>query len=116
MSRNSPTSMAFKPLFKRLRLTKSDPSQGPSVTNAKRQLPPELNPNTGYDGSSNRADPTGADTGSHIVERSATPDERPEGALKTPQPQAGSPSPKRSTDGPDLSKDGNAPPRLMSAV
>jgi serine/threonine protein kinase len=116
MSRNSPISMAFKTLFKRLRLTKSAPSQRPLVTSANHQSPSELNPNTVYDGSSNKADPTGADASSPVIERSATADGRPEGALKTPQPQAGSPSPKRSTDGPDLSEDGNARPRLMSAV
>src|SRR5271168_2926534 len=116
MSRNSPISMAFKTLFKRLRLTKSAPSQRPLVTSANHQSPSELNPNTVYDGSSNKADPTGADASSPIIERSATSDGRPEGSLKTPQPQARSPSPKRSTDGPDLSEDGNARPRLMSPV
>jgi len=116
MNRKSLISMAFKTLFKRWRRTKSDPSERPSVANASHQLPPEPKPNTVYDGSSNKVDPTGADASPRIVERSATSDGRPEGALKTPQPQAGSPSPKRSTDGPGLSKGGTARPRLMSAV
>src|SRR4051812_15487748 len=117
MSRNSPISMAFRKLLRRLlRPTKSDPSQLSSVTSADHQLPPELKSNTLYNGSSNKTGPTGVGASSYTMERSATSEGGPGGALETPQPQAGSPSPKRSTDGPDRSKDGNAPPHLMSAM